>query len=312
MVDFTVAIPTYNGESRLAKALERLRSQINTEQFTWEILVVDNNSTDNTAKIVQGYQTNWPSTPSLRYCFESEQGLPFARQRAVTEAKGTFVGFLDDDTLPALDWVAAAWAFGKAHPQAGAFGGQIHGDFEVKPPENFERIQSFLAIKERGPRPHLYDPDNLILPPGAGLVVFKQAWCESIPARPVREGRGGNDFELSLHLHKAGWEIWYNPEMHIYHQIPAWRLERNYLISLIRTTGLCICQLRLISAKGWQKPIIMTRVVLGNLRRACMHLLKYRGQVKHDLVAACEMEFYLSSLLSPFYVLKTSLERSKA
>lgn len=311
LVDFTVAIPTYNGASRLPLVLERLRQQVNTENFLWEIIIVDNNSKDNTAQVVSDYQVKWLSNVPLRYCFEAEQGIAFARQRAVLEAKGELIGFLDDDNLPDENWVAYAYSFGKEHPKAGAYGGQIHADFEVEPPANFKRIQSFLAIRERGNKTHKYKPENLNLPPGAGMVIRKQAWCENVPNRLVRTSRGGNDFEVLLHLHKGGWEIWYNPAMHIYHLIPKSRLEKDYLIPLIRNAGLCICQLRLIKTKPWQKPIIMARIMLGSLRRAVLHLLKYRGQVKTDLIAACEMEFLLSSFASPFYYVKTSLFHRK-
>jgi glycosyltransferase involved in cell wall biosynthesis len=322
MVDFTVVIPTYNGEKRLPQLLERLReagrshsvkSQTNTEQFSWEILVVDNNSKDNTAKVVQEYQANWPDTYPLRYSFEAEQGAAFARQRAIKEARGELIGFLDDDNLPDPEWVAAAYAFGQAHPQVGAYGGQIHGDFEVNPPENFKRIQSFLAIRERGSQPHQYQPENLSLPPAAALVVRKQAWLDTVPVRPTLGGKAhgsmvqGDDYEPLLYMHKAGWEIWYNPAMHTYHQIPKWRLEKNYLLSLIRGSSLCICHLRLVEAKTSQKPIIATRIMLGSFRRAVLHLLKYRRQVKTDLIAACELEFYWNTFLSPFYFLKTSI-----
>ncbi|HEY9852804.1 MAG TPA: hormogonium polysaccharide biosynthesis glycosyltransferase HpsE [Leptolyngbyaceae cyanobacterium] len=308
-VQFTVAIPTYNGASRLPLVLDRLRQQANTEHFNWEIMVVDNNSKDNTKEVVEEYQKNWPDRITLRYCFEAEQGLAFARQRGVVEAKGEWIGFLDDDNLPDCNWVAAAYLFGKEHPKAGAFGGQIHGDFEVEPPENFQRIQSFFAIRNRGEEPHEYDPENLSLPPGAGMVVRKQAWCENVPSRLVRTGRGGNDFEVLLHISRGGWEIWYNPMMNIYHQIPQYRLEREYLIALIRNAGLCICELRLIKIKNWQKPIIMMKIMLGSGRRALLHLLKYREKVKTDLVAACEMEFFLSSSLSPLFYLKNVLSR---
>ncbi|MCA1995422.1 MAG: hormogonium polysaccharide biosynthesis glycosyltransferase HpsE [Coleofasciculus sp. S288] len=313
MVNFTVAIPTYNGENRLPLVLQRLRLQTNTENFSWEIIVVDNNSRDNTEKVVREYQASWPDTYPLRYCFETEQGAAFARQRAILEAKGEWIGFLDDDNLPALDWVATAYSFGKEHPKAGAYGGQIHGDFEVNPPENFERIQSFLAIRERGTQPHLYDPDNLSLPPAAAVVVRKQAWLKTVPSRPTLGGKAhgsmvqGDDYEPLLYMHKSGWEIWYNPTMHTYHQIPGWRLEKDYLLSLIRGSSLCICQLRMIKAKNWQKPIVATKILLGSLRRVVLHLFKYRGQVKTDLIAACEMEFHLNNFASPFYFLKTSI-----
>ncbi len=78
-VDFTVAIPTYNGQSRLPELLERLRNQLYTEDFSWEIIVVDNNSNDNTAKVVQSYQENWSCPYPLKYCFEPQQGAAYAR-----------------------------------------------------------------------------------------------------------------------------------------------------------------------------------------------------------------------------------------
>ena len=55
-VDFTVAIATYNGENRLARVLEQLQAQTGIEHLTWEIIIVDNNSTDGTAKLIQEYQ----------------------------------------------------------------------------------------------------------------------------------------------------------------------------------------------------------------------------------------------------------------
>jgi glycosyltransferase involved in cell wall biosynthesis len=319
-VDFTVAIPTYNGENRLPKILERLRSQIGVEHLNWEVIVVDNNSQDATANLVLEYQATWSQPWPLKYYLETEQGAAFARARAVQEASSEFVGLLDDDNLPALDWVAAAYAFGKAHPKAGAYASQIHGEFEVEPPANFERIAPFLGITERGANAHLYEPDKLKLPPGAGLVVRKQAWCEAVPKRPVLKGRvgkslvGGEDLEPLLHLHKAGWEIWYNPGMETYHQIPSWRLEKDYLIALAHGVGLNSCCLRMINTPFWQKQNVLIRTFLGSLRRLLLHLIQYRearvakqeAQASFsDLVAACELAFYWGYLLSPFYFLST-------
>ena len=313
-VYFTIAIPTYNGAQRLPKILEQLKKQINTEDFAWEIIIIDNNSHDNTAEIVKKYQSDWSNISNLRYCFEQKQGLAFARQRAIGEAKGELIGFLDDDILPSSDWLKEAYNFAQNHPQVGAYGGQIHGDFEVEPPQNFERIKSFLAIREKGGEPHLYQPEILSLPPGAALVVRKKAWCENVPPNPVLIGRvngamlAGEDYETLLHMHRSGWEIWYNPSMHVYHQIPQKRLEKDYLISLIRGCSFCICYLRLINTKTWQKPLIMAKIVLGSWKRTIQHLIKYRWQVKTDLITACELEFFISSSLSPFFFIKQSLQ----
>ncbi|MFB2935945.1 hormogonium polysaccharide biosynthesis glycosyltransferase HpsE [Aerosakkonemataceae cyanobacterium BLCC-F154] len=313
-MDFTIVIPTYNGANRLPLVLDRLRQQRNTEHLNWEIIVIDNNSKDKTKEVFQEYQENWNDKITLRYSFAAEQGLAFARWEGILAARGELIGFLDDDILPDNHWVAAAYSFGKEHPQAGAFGGQIRGNFAVKPPENFSQIQSFFAIRERGEQLHLYDPDNLSLPPGAALVVRKQAWCECVPQRSMLIGRvggkmlAGEDFEVLLYMHKAGWEIWYNPAMHADHQIPERRLEKDYLLSLIRGCGLTICHLRMINAKKWQKPVIMGKIILGGLRRYLQHWLKYGTQVQTDAIAAGEREFYLSSLVSPFFFIKTSLD----
>lgn len=309
MLDFTVAIPTYNGANRLPLVLDKLRSQINTENISWEVIIVDNNSNDNTSQIIQDYQSRFGEFVSIKYLFEPQQGAAFARIKAIKEANGIYIGFLDDDVLPEKNWVSAAYSFCQAHPQAGAVGGQIHGDFEVKPPPEYRRVYPFLSIREHGGKPHLFQPNKLNLPTTASLVVSKKAWNESVPDRLALSGRvgksmlGAEDYEFLLYIHKNDWEIWYNPEMESYHQIPAHRLERDYLLSLSRACGLPTYFLLTINAKNWEKPILFVRTLLGNSRRIILHLLKYRGRVKTDLILAFELEFFLGSLQSPFYYL---------
>ncbi|MBE9038749.1 glycosyltransferase family 2 protein [aff. Roholtiella sp. LEGE 12411] len=314
-LDITIAIPTYNGATRLPKILDKLLTQRRIEHLNGEIVIVDNNSSDDTSEVIERYQKICNSNFPLRYFLETEQGAAFARLRAVREARGELIAFLDDDNLPDPDWVAEAYTFGAEHPQAGVWSGQIHGDFEVKPPEKFERIQAFLAIREHGLEPHLFDAANLRLPPGAAIIVRKKAWSENVPQRPKLSGKlpgilvQGDDYEPLLYIHYAGWEIWYNPTMHTYHQIPRWRLEKEYLLTLARGCGLCICQLRLINTKSWQKPIVFVRTFLGNLRRVLEHVIKYRGYLKSDLIALFEIQFYLGSMMSPFYCLKINMRK---
>ncbi|MBE9051699.1 glycosyltransferase family 2 protein [Nostocales cyanobacterium LEGE 11386] len=314
-LDVTLAIPSYNGAARLPKLLDLLFQQVDIENLNWEIIIIDNNSSDNTSEVISNYQKIFSSKCPLRYFMESQQGAAYARLRAVREARGQFIAFLDDDNLPAPDWLAAAYIFGIEHPQAGAWSGQIHGEFEVKPPENFEKIQAFLAIREHGEEAHLFEPDRLRLPPGAALVVRKQAWAENVPQKPKLSGKlpgvlvQGDDYEPLLYIHNANWEIWYNPAMHTYHQIPHWRLEKEYLLKLARGCGLCIFQLRLINAKNCQKPLIFLRTFLGNLRRILKHFFKHKNQLKNDLGLLFEMHFYIGSMLSPFYSFRCFLNK---
>ncbi|MEO1299278.1 MAG: hormogonium polysaccharide biosynthesis glycosyltransferase HpsE, partial [Cyanobacteria bacterium J06636_16] len=296
-----------------SQTFQKLRSQVDTDALDWEILVVDNNSSDATADVVKQYQAKWgeAGVPRLSYAFEGAQGAAFARQCAIRTAPSTWVGFLDDDIVPAENWVAAAYQFCRAHPEVGAFGGQIHGNYEVPPPKGFKRIQSFLAIRERGKTAHLYKPEHLILPPSAAWVINRQVWLEVVPPRPQLRGRTqasmvqGDDYEPLMFMHKAGYAIWYNPEMHVHHQIPKRRLERDYLISLSRGCGLCVCSLQMLRVSPWQAPFMMTRLTLGNLKRLIQHRMKHGNIAQTDLVTECERAFFVSSLMSPLYFLKS-------
>ena len=308
MVDFTVAICTYNGEKRLPDVLDRLRSQIDTENISWEIIVVDNNSQDNTAQVVQKYQEDWDKPYPLKYCFEQQQGAAFARKKAINEANSPLIGFLDDDNLPNSYWVASAYNFAEKHPQAGAFASLIQGDFEVEPPPNFNRIKAFLAITERGNKARLYNPKFKLLPPSAGLVVRKQAWLQSVPEKCILSGRipgsmlTGEDTEVLGYFQQKSWEIWYNPEMKIIHKIPANRLTKDYLIPFMRGIGLSRYVTRMIGVKSWQKPFLSLAYFMHDFRKILLHFLKYGRAIKTDLVTACEFELYVNSLISPLYL----------
>ena len=308
--DFTVAIPTYNGETRLPGLLEKLKNQINTENITWEIIIIDNNSNDSTAKIIRDYQARWQNNFPLKYFLETKQGAAYARQRAIDEANSEFIGFLDDDNYPISSWVEKAYLFGKNNPQVGAFASQVHPNWEIEPPENFQQLAPFLAITERGNLPLIYKPEKKLLPPSAGLVVRRQAWLESVPEKPILTGRitgnmlTGEDLETLSYIQKTGWEIWYNPEMEIYHQIPKWRLQKEYLLPFFRGIGLSRYVTRMINIQPWVKPIAFFAYMLNDLKKIVLHLCKHKFKVKTELVAACEMQLFVSSFISPFYLWK--------
>lgn len=309
-VNFSVAIPTYNGEQRLATVLERLSAQVGTEHLVWEIIVVDNRSTDHTAKVVQEYQAKWLHPAALKYVYEGEPGAAFARQRAVEVAQGHWIGFLDDDNLPDEHWVANAYAFGVAHPKVGAYGSQIHGEFELPPPANFKEIACYLAIVERGSTPHQYNPKNRVLPPGAGLVVRRDAWLDCVPKRlflnhtSKEAGLASEDLEALMYMQQAGWEMWYNPAMVVYHKIPSWRLEKPYLLSLMRCIGLSCHHLRMMGAPAWKKPLKAIAHFILDSQKVLVYFLKYRHQIDHDLIAACKWQLLISRLISPFFLWK--------
>lgn len=332
----TLAIPVYNGATRLPALFDRLRSQHIPPDLGWEIVIVDNNSQDDTAAVVATFQASDPPCP-VRYEHEPRQGAAFARLRAIAVARGEWVGFLDDDNWPEPDWIAQAWDFGRSHPQAGAFAGKVLGDYERQPPAGFERLEGFLAVRDYadyGDRAQPFDPVNLRLPPAAALMVRRSAWLAAVPPEPTLSGKvpgrlvQGDDYEPLLHIHKAGWEIWYCPAMRTHHQMPAWRLERAYLLELARGCGLATYALRSINTPPNRRWPLFGRTVLGNVRKAIATQFGWQRDPQppstahaaappppepdaqtRQLIAEVETAFFWSCALSPFYALGLACKR---
>ncbi|MBE7383910.1 MAG: glycosyltransferase family 2 protein [Leptolyngbya sp. SIO1E4] len=314
-LEFTVAICTYNGASRIPDVLECLRWQLKTENIQWEVIVVDNNSNDGTADIIQRYQKDWPYPGRLHYAFEPKQGAGYARQKAVSMARSPWIGFVDDDNLLSMVWVHEACQFARRHPRVGVFGSRIRGLFECDTPDNFERIAPFLAITDRGYTPLIYAPEKKVLPPGAGMVVRRDAWVQNVPDNPVLSGRAGGrmltgeDLEAVLHIQRAGWEVWYNPAMQLDHKIPQHRLTRQYLISLMRGIGLSRHRTRMLSVPGWKRPAMFWVYGLNDIRKIMFHVVKHGSKFWTDTVAASELTIYCCSLVSPYYLWQQKLRQ---
>jgi glycosyltransferase involved in cell wall biosynthesis len=239
-MDITAAICTYNNWASLAKTLESfIRLQMGAG-IKWELLIVDNNSCDDTKRVCQKYSCLLP----LRYVFEPRQGLTHARKRAVIEGAGEMIAFVDDDCIVSPTWLQEAVAFCRSHPMAGAVGGKVSLLWEEPPNETVVRYENYLAKQDHGPAPLRLPSEGFTFLVGAGLVVRRPAleasqWMH----RAVLSDRRGNgmtscgDIEIVLRIRNAGYELWYNPAMEMQHCIPRRRMSVPYLCRLLRGTG---------------------------------------------------------------------------
>ena len=125
----TLAVSTWNRAERLRRLLTSVEAAT-PPPVPWEVLVVDNNSTDATRAVASELAGRLP----LRYVFEPVQGSSAARNRALQEASGDLVVFIDDDVTIDADFLATYAAASSAHPDAAFFGGTIEVRFEQPEP----------------------------------------------------------------------------------------------------------------------------------------------------------------------------------
>ena len=228
MINISVVICTYNRAGSLADTLRCLAAQ-SYEIDNWELIVVDNNSNDNTKEIISQYSG---ILPNLTYKFESQQGLSYARNLGINSAQAEIIVFTDDDVLPATDWLVQIHKnMEKYH--CDACGGYIAPKWEAPPPPWLTEIfYGFLAIKTdpNGPRRLSIDDE---LPFGANMA-FRKSMFSMFGLFDTQKGRkgnilaGGEDIEMFERIINANRSVYYFPDSKVTHKIEPFRLKKNY------------------------------------------------------------------------------------
>jgi glycosyltransferase involved in cell wall biosynthesis len=225
-IKVTVAIPTYNRADFLRQTLAGIVAQhFPREHF--EVLVIDNNSTDHTRAVVHEFAAQYPSP---RFVQERKQGLDFARNRAITEARGDIIVCGDDDIRVKPDWLAQIAGPLLADParRIGAVGGEVIPVFPDGLPDWVREWHAPLGFRaDTGPLESRHSPmgANLAFP----RWVFEQVGqFHTALDRAAGNYFSGGDAEMIRRIRAAGFEIWFSPAAAVEHQMPASRTTFRY------------------------------------------------------------------------------------
>ena len=275
MLSFIIC--TYNREKYIYECLSRLAS--NSAKEGWEIVLVNNNSTDNTAAECERFVEDYKPT-NYRYVVETKQGLSFARNRGIAEAKGDWLVFLDDDAMVGEDYIANLQAHLKQHPEAGAFGGQIEPFFEDGEPEWCSKwSMGFVSAIDRGDKVHVF-PDNKF-PIGANMGIKREV-IEKVGMFNTELGRTGNNLlageekDLFNRIREAGYEILYLPNIGVKHCIPGRRTTREFVERLAYGVGVSErIRTRNIGTRAYAERLFKEMIKwAGTIVLWCQYLLK--------------------------------------
>jgi glycosyltransferase involved in cell wall biosynthesis len=228
-IDASVIVCTYNRAESLPRTLHSLTSQQVRDDVDWEVLVVDNNSSDGTRHVVENLM---PVFPRLRYCFESAQGLSHARNCGLTQARGRTILFTDDDVAPEADWLQHILD-GIAATSCDACGGFIAPEWQTPPPPWLtERFHGFLAV--RAERNDTYEIERGMLPPFGANMAFRREVFDRLGAFDVNRGRKGNvlasgeDGEMFQRILDAGGKVMFFGDARVHHTVESFRLTKRY------------------------------------------------------------------------------------
>ncbi|MEI6033656.1 MAG: glycosyltransferase [Verrucomicrobiae bacterium] len=171
----TIAICTYNRCGSLRTTLASFAACEVPAGLEWEMLLVDNASTDATPAVAREFDGALP----LRYIFEPKQGLSHARNRAVAEASGSgLLLFTDDDILVERSWIEAYHAAASRHPEADFFGGRVIPHFSEGRPswlldERMDLLDGFYGCYDLGPEMREIIGGDIL--PIGGSMGFRQS-----------------------------------------------------------------------------------------------------------------------------------------
>jgi hypothetical protein len=230
-VKFTVAICTWNRASSLFHTLDSL-TRIEHPTAPWEMIVVNNNCTDQTESVLDRFVERLP----LRRVFEANPGVSNARNTALRHATGEFIAWTDDDVLIDRDWLCAYERAVKQCPEAAVFGGPVRPRFEGTPPswlvDIWPQVEEVFAIRELGKEPlELDGADNI--PYGPNFVVRRREQ-QKFPYDPNLGRKGeagmlGEETAVVEAIIAGGGKGWWVPDAIVEHCIPKTRQTIEYL-----------------------------------------------------------------------------------
>lgn len=229
-LDVTVIFSSYNGARRLRRTLDSLVAQ-NLPRDHWELIAVDNNSTDDTFAVLESYRGRLPIVP-LQQPVPGKSG---ALNMALDLARGDLVVFTDDDIEAEPTWISAIVACAAANPDFGIFGGRIVPDWERDPGDQpflkwIPMGSTFAIVDEAESGPcdptKIWGPNTIIR---RGLLGPETRYREDIGPLPGGLFAMGEDSEIVLRLARRGVKTYRCAEAVIHHFVPAASMNERWV-----------------------------------------------------------------------------------
>jgi glycosyltransferase involved in cell wall biosynthesis len=284
-VDLSVVIATYNRAPQLRQLLDELLQQ-DARGVNFEVLVVDNNSRDDTAAVVEAARLS-DRSGLIRYFFEPRQGVSYARNTGIAQARAPIIAIIDDDVVPARDWAYSVKQSMDRYPEADCIGGRVQAVWKRPRPSWLDAAHSGPVALQDWPEPRWVNRESASNCLITANLAFRRELFDEVglfsPDFPRNQDR-----ELEMRFWRAGKQGLYLPAMNVFVDIPEERLTKRYHRQWRVTTGSYHAKLRFLDLvdghgrfhdhepKGrrlFGTPLFMYRQCLGHLIGWCKTLV---------------------------------------
>ena len=277
-MDVSLIICTHNRANILKDALSSLDHVDVPEEMNMELLVVNNAGTDNTSAVIDEYRAN-NKRFIVKGLFESKIGKTYALNRAIKDANGEILAFIDDDHIVSKGYLGAIFQSVKEHPSYNLFCGRILPNWDgTEPPwvhDNVKYpIRPFpIPCFDLGEKINEVNPDKGSFIPGAGNLIIRKTVFGNIGLFSEDLGpkghnlTGGEDIELVNRAIKKGERLLYVPEILQYHQIDKLKLTMTYVVRKAYYRSIAAYQFSNSNQNG-HVPLYLFRQAFNRLIRA--------------------------------------------
>jgi glycosyltransferase involved in cell wall biosynthesis len=287
-LDVSVLICTRNRAAQLASVLQSACKLKVPDEVTWELLLVDNGSSDNTADIARSFSDRLP----IRVVRQEIPGLSNARNMGVSKARGKYICWTDDDVLIDQNWLSAYVEAFRRHPDAAVFGGKVIPRFEGdSPPEWLEKgkhsfpLANLLAYRDLGELERELSFAGGLVPYGANFAVrtLEQRSALYDPALGVSplHKRLGEESDAIFRMFSSGATGWWVPDAVVNHIIPFARQTPAYVYEYYFLSGATMSHMRENAetdnylTAGGQLPQAYAMTRFRSLRRGIRQLMEF-------------------------------------
>ncbi|WP_026899012.1 glycosyltransferase [Daejeonella oryzae] len=234
MIGVSVIVCCHNSEKRLPETLKHLAFQLIPEQLNWEVIVINNNSTDHTNSVSYSEWAKYNLAIEIKVIDESKPGLSAAREKGFFEARYDYVLFCDDDNWLSENYVSNAFNIIHGDATIGVLGGC--GIFEPELPVNSD-IAQYASYFVNGPQTWA-EYDHWVY--GAGAVYRKKVylelkrngWKQITSDRIAKKLISGGDVEICFMFYLLGYRIIADDRLQFQHFVPLNRQTLTYILNL--------------------------------------------------------------------------------